>query len=108
MSSTFRPETLHTAIAEMSLCHICESIQWQNLPPFPEELYARNATGLQHVHNLFPRSVLTRSQRMARVKYHGSLTDLRRAAAAGCHLCLLVKDQVDCLIAEIEGLDSVQ
>ena len=92
----------------MSLCHICELIQWEDLPPFPEELYERNATGLQHIHNLFPKSHPTREQLKTRGRYHGSLAELSLAAAAGCELCLLVKAQADALLAEIGGLSGIQ
>lgn len=92
----------------MPFCNICKSISFEDLPPFPEEGYMKTITGLRYIHSLFPNSKLTEAQSLGTVKYHGNIIDLQHAAANGCELCQLIKDQTDALLAELDSLDHHQ
>lgn len=92
----------------MQLCDTCKSIDWEGLPAFPEDLYERNSTGLQHVHSLYAKEQGTGDQATDRVKYHESFDALRRASMNGCGLCVLVKRQADALLIEMEGLEGIE
>lgn len=92
----------------MELCDTCKSIDWEGLPAFPEDLYDRNATGLQHVHSLFAKGQDTGQQPTDRVKYHESFDALSQAATNGCGLCVLVMRQANALLTEMEGLEGIQ
>jgi DNA-binding transcriptional LysR family regulator len=86
-----------------TLCDICRSIAWDDIPSFPEELYDRIPSG----HNYFQylhRKPKVRLEEPLGTRHHGSLEALRHAAAQGCGLCVLVEHQVDGLLSELERL----
>lgn len=92
----------------MVLCDTCESIDWEALPPFPENLYERTSTGLQHVHSLYAKEPTTGEQPTNRVKYHEGFDALSQAATNGCGLCVLVMRQANALLTEMEGLEGIE
>lgn len=90
----------------MSLCGICSSIDFQNLPAFPTAEYQLYLAGLQHA-QVFSKKRGTSDDAIAalsRVRHHPSLANLRTAVDNGCKLCKLILAQADALLAELQTL----
>lgn len=94
----------------MTLCDICGSIAFENLPPFPTNEYQLTLSGLQHVHMLVVKRGTSKEAIVAlsRVRHHASLASLRTAADNGCELCALILAQADALLTELETLQNGQ
>ncbi|KAJ4148425.1 hypothetical protein LMH87_002895 [Akanthomyces muscarius] len=94
----------------MTLCDICGSIAFGNLPPFPTNEYQLTLSGLQHVHMLVVKRGTSKEAIVAlsRVRHHASLASLRTAADNGCELCALILAQADALLTELETLQNGQ
>ncbi|OAA69242.1 Heterokaryon incompatibility [Akanthomyces lecanii RCEF 1005] len=94
----------------MTLCDICSSIAFENLPPFPTNEYQLTLSGLQHVHMLVVKRGTSKEAiaALSRVRHHASLASLRTAADNGCKLCALILAQSDALLTELETLQNGQ
>lgn len=94
----------------MTLCDICSSVAFDNLPPFPTNEYQLTLSGLQHVHMLLIKRGTSKEAiaSLSRVRHHKGLASLRTAAGNGCELCALILAQADALLAELQTLQSEQ
>lgn len=61
--------------------------------------------GLKYVRHLLP-GRNTSLDDASMVRHHANLEDLRRAAAEGCELCLLIQGEADAMLAELDGLEG--
>lgn len=88
----------------MALCSLCNSICFETLPLFPEKDYVLNLTGLQYYHR-FHKLPLAQDSSWSHVNHHQGLADLHRAALQ-CPMCHSIRQQVDALLLERNGLDD--
>lgn len=83
-----------------TLCELCRSIPFQDLPPFPEDSYSVTLSGYKHIQEAMHRSMHEPIPEPLGFHHHPDLESLRRASAAGCELCCQIEIQADCLLGD--------
>ena len=86
----------------MVLCDLCKSIDFASLPTFPDDVFRRSITGFDYLQTIHFNREQPGELPSLGVPHHGDLESLRRAAAAGCHLCRLVEKQADGILKDAE------
>ena len=84
-----------------TLCELCQSIPFLDLPHFPDDSYTRTATGKEHLQELIHHKLDDPIPEPLGFHHHPKLESLRRASAAGCELCRQIEIQADRLLEDI-------
>ena len=90
----------------MTLCNLCQSIPWHDLPPFPDDCYDRNMNGRDYFRTLVNKRTAPELRPGFGIPYHRDEGSLRRAAEDGCPICALIAGQVDAMLADFDSYDS--
>ncbi|CEJ82949.1 hypothetical protein VHEMI02987 [[Torrubiella] hemipterigena] len=91
----------------MTVCQVCESIAFDDLPGFPWDSYATGLSGKQYQHSFYRMLPEPPDAAVSTVRYHANLESLRAAAAAECALCVIILAQVEALLAELVELHKL-
>ena len=67
----------------------------------------RTSTGLKYVQHLVRHKDAFRDATASSVRHYANIEGLRRAAAEGCGLCLLIQGEADAILAELDGLEGL-
>lgn len=84
-----------------TLCELCQSISFHDLPPFPDDSYIRTLSGYEHLQEAIHREKDPLIPEPLGFHHHPDLEGLRRASAAGCELCRQVEIQADRLLGDV-------
>ncbi|KAJ6781115.1 hypothetical protein PWT90_00696 [Aphanocladium album] len=90
----------------MTLCSVCDSISFADLPPFAQDEHAVCLTGTEYIHAVRRHRDFSRDPATSSVRHHANAERLREAASAGCELCVGIRDQLDLLQCEMDALDE--
>lgn len=91
----------------MTLCIVCQSIPFDNLPEFPSDAFNASCSGKKYIHNFVRRRGTEPVGPVFRsVRHHESYNALKAAVERGCELCALIKESADAVCADIEAAED--
>jgi hypothetical protein len=84
-----------------TLCPLCQSVPFHDLPPFPDGSYNRTLSGYEDFHVFLHNDTKDEIPNPFGFQHHTNLESLRSASASGCELCRQIEMQADGVLADI-------